>query len=270
MEKQDFLETNRKYWNERVAIHLKSGFYDVDSFRRGRNMLNDLEKKELGDISGKTLLHLQCHFGIDSLSLEMLGANVTGVDYSEEAIRAAEQLRDEMKMRTKFILADVLNLREIPGSKFDIVYTSYGVLTWLPDIDEWGRTVSRFLKDDGFFYIAEIHPASLMFEGADGKDNLEVKYPYFRQDKPLHFNDPGSYAVKDAVTGNNTTYEWTHSMSDIVMSLIKAGLKIEFFHEHDFTVWEHFRGMKKGDDGYYRLEKSLPLLFSMKAVKDLS
>ena len=246
---------------------MKTELYGLDAFKNGKNKLHSLELSELGDISGKKILHLQCHFGMDTLSLEMLGAEVTGVDFSEEAIKAAEQLRDELGMKARFIHSDVYNLYEMLDEKFDIVYTSYGVLIWLPDIYTWGKIVSRYLKDDGFFYIAECHPVSMMFDNSGISEPLKVKYPYFEQSEPVMFVAEGTYADRDAKTVNNISYEWAHSLSDILMALINAGLKIEFFHEHSFTVWEQFPGMKRNEEGYYIRDENIPLLFSLKATK---
>lgn len=268
MDSENYTNTNKSYWNERVSFHKKSELYQLEKFKQGGNNLHSLEKKELGEIRGKSILHLQCHFGMDSLSLERLGALVTGIDFSEEAIKAAVELRNELGMHTEFILSDVYTLPEKLNKKFDIVYTSYGVLTWLPDLKRWGNIVSQFLKDEGFFYIAEIHPASMIFDSTPGSSKLQVRYPYFNKEDPLTFVEQGSYADKLAATVNNTTYEWIYSLSDIFMSLIKAGLKIEFFHEFPFTVWEQFTSMKIDSNGYYTIEEEIPLLFSIKAAKD--
>lgn len=271
MDKEDYLNVNKAHWNERVSIHKKSELYELESFKKGNNILHQLERNELGDIRGKTVLHLQCHFGMDTLSLEMLGAEVTGIDYSEEAISAACELRDEMKLKSEFILSDVYSLPEKLDKKFDIVYTSYGVLIWLPDLKKWADVISHFLKDNGFFYIAEVHPASAIFDNTvkSVKDKiLKVAFPYFAGQEPQMFDEAGSYADKNAVTVNNVTYEWQHSLSEIFMSLINSGLKIEFFHEHSFTVWQQFAWIKKCEDGYYRLDEDIPLLFSLKARKE--
>lgn len=267
MDTEKYLNTNRAHWNERVSIHKKSEFYSLDKFKRGVNQLHSLEREELGDIRGKSVLHLQCHFGIDTLSLEMLGADVTGIDFSEEAIKTADEIRDGLGMKAKFILSDIYSLPEKLDKKFDIVYTSYGVLIWLPDLVKWGQTVSHFLKPGGFFYIAECHPFAYVFDNERNTDKLEIKYPYFSKSEPIIFNEEGSYADKEAKTKNNVTYEWAHSLSDIFMALINAGLKIEFFHEHNFTVWQHFPVMKQDADGYFRFDKDIPLLFSLMAVK---
>lgn len=271
MDKEDYLNVNKAHWNERVSIHKKSELYELERFKKGNNILHQLERNELGDIRGKSVLHLQCHFGMDTLSLEMLGAEVTGIDYSEEAISAACELRDEMKLKSEFILSDVYSLPEKLDKKFDIVYTSYGVLIWLPDLKKWADVISHFLKDNGFFYIAEVHPASAIFDNTvkSVKDKiLKVAFPYFAGQEPQMFDEAGSYADKNAVTVNNVTYEWQHSLSEILMSLINSGLKIEFFHEHSFTVWQQFAWIKKCEDGYYRLDEDIPLLFSLKAKKE--
>ena len=267
MSTEKYFEANKASWNESVAIHKDSDFYELKEFKEGMNKLHDLEREELGDITGKSVLHLQCHFGMDTLSLERLGAEVTGVDFSEEGIRTAEEIRDELGMKAEFVLSDIYSLPLKLDKKFDIVFTSYGVLLWLPDLDKWAKMISHFLKDDGFFYIAEMHPFGYVFDNSSEVKDLEVKYPYFKKPEPLVFAEDGTYADINAKKTNKTTYEWTHSLSDIFMALRNAGLKIEFFHEHPFTVWKQFPWMKKGSDRYYRMDEEIPLLFSLKAVK---
>jgi SAM-dependent methyltransferase len=267
MSYKKYLETNKANWNERVSIHKKSELYSLAKFKKGVNKLHSLEREELGDIKGKSVLHLQCHFGMDTLSLEMLGAKPTGVDFSEEAIQAAIELRDDLAMNSKFILSDIYSLPEKLNEKFDIVFCSYGVLIWHPDINKFANVVSHFMKDSGFFYIAEVHPASSIFNNSSDTAKLEVKYPYFNKPEPLEFDQEGTYADRNAKTTNNKTYEWIYSLSDIFMALINSGLKIEFFHEFPFTVWQQFEWMEKNEDGYYRIEEEIPLLFSLKATK---
>ena len=246
---------------------MKTDFYGLDEFKKGVIKLNSLEREELGDIKGKSILHLQCHFGMDTLSLEMLGADVTGVDFSEEGIKTAIEIRDELGMKAELILSDIYSLPEKLNKKFDIVFTSYGVLIWLPDIEKWGKVISHFLKDYGFFYIAEGHPFSYVFDNSSGTDKLKATLPYFSSTEPLRFDEEGTYAEKNVKTVNNVTYEWIHSLSDIFMAIINAGLRIDFFHEHKFAVWQHFPWMKKSDDGYYRFDEDIPLMFSLKASK---
>jgi 2-polyprenyl-3-methyl-5-hydroxy-6-metoxy-1,4-benzoquinol methylase len=268
MQLKDYLEFNKKFWNERVSIHKTSELYELKNFKKGKNKLHSLERKELGNVKDKTILHLQCHFGMDTLSLAMLGASVTGIDFSEEAIREAKSLNKRLGLSVEFILSNVYSLPEKLDKKFDIVFTSYGVLTWLPDLKGWAEIVSHHLKDDGFFYIAEIHPASMIFDDGKGVNKLKVKYPYFRKTDPLEFLAEGSYADPEAKTKNNKTYEWLYSLTDVFSSLLNAGLKIVFFHEFPFTVYQQLPFMKRGEDGYWRIEEEIPLLFSIKAIKD--
>src|SRR5205823_6481205 len=160
----EYIEANRKHWDELVSIHVKSAFYTVDSVRQGRTSLHPLEIEELGDVRGKRLLHLQCHFGLDTLSWARLGAAVTGADFSDEAIRTARELASELQIPATFVLS---NLYDLPGAldgQFDVVYTSHGVLGWLPDIAGWARVAAHFVKPGGFFYVAEIHPVAQVFE----------------------------------------------------------------------------------------------------------
>ncbi|UCG30700.1 MAG: class I SAM-dependent methyltransferase, partial [candidate division WOR-3 bacterium] len=168
-----YFEANKQLWNGLVSINKSSRMYDLDGFKKGKSSLNFIELEELGDVSGKSLLHLQCHFGMDTLSWARLGAKVTGIDFSEEAIRLARSLSKEFDIPGRFIQSNVYDAREVLSEKFDLVYTSYGVLCWLPDLAEWGRIIHHFLKEDGIFYMVEFHPVRAMFDD-DGK----MKDPY--------------------------------------------------------------------------------------------
>lgn len=281
----EFLETNKKYWNESVEIHKKSTFYDFDAFKKGKNkLIGSLEQKELGDINGKKLLHLQCHFGMDTLLLARLGAEVTGVDFSDAAIIEAKQLSKELNIPAKFVHTDInsmvgnidsseykseefMNLRD---EKFDIVFTSSGVLGWLDDINKWAEVIVHYLKLGGFFYIKEIHPASQLYEYSKETNQLVLNYPYFHSSKPLEFKDEKDYADKDAVLKNTTNYEWVHNISYIIMSLLNRGLKLEFFHEFPFTCYQQYPNMKPDEDGCFwftNKDINIPLMFSLKASK---
>ena len=159
-----YFEANKALWNKRVDLHFNSEFYDKDKFKKSKNSLNSIELKELGDISGKTILHLQCHFGQDTLSLANLGAEVTGVDFSEEAIIKAKQLSNELNIKADFICSNIYDLKEKLNGKFDIVFTSYGTIGWLPDINKWAEIISHFLKPKGQFLIVEFHPFIWMLD----------------------------------------------------------------------------------------------------------
>lgn len=268
-ELDDYFEANQALWDEYTQIHARSKFYDLEGFKAGRNSLQAFEIEELGDVAGKSLLHLQCHFGMDTLSWARLGAKVTGVDFSEKAIELAEKLATELDLDAQFICANVYELPQVMQGKFDIVYTSGGVLAWLPDLPRWGGVIAQFLKKGGTFYMAEVHPFSQVFDDRQGVTALRLRYPYFPPPGPLIFDVQGSYADRDAQVNQKVEYEWAHSLSDVFNALIAAGLRIEFLHEFPFTIYPQFPDlMERGLDGLWHLkdgDASLPLLFSLKA-----
>ena len=260
------LQVNRTNWNERTPVHAASDFYDVEAFKAGRITLRDLERREVGDVSGKTLLHLQCHFGMDTMSWARLGAKPTGVDFSDAAIDLARSLNDELGLGTRFIRSNVYDLPSVLDEQFDIVFTSYGVLCWLPDLDKWARVVNHHLKPGGVFYIAELHPFMATFEQSESGD-IRPTWNYLEHE--LFFEGNGqSYAGTDPIKSPN--YEWMHSLGEIVTALIDAGLDLEFLHEFPFTCYHAFPGMEKGDDGWWRFPEhndSFPQTFSIRATK---
>jgi SAM-dependent methyltransferase len=265
-----YLEANKRLWNEWTRIHEKSLFYDVEGFRAGNRRLHPLEIEEVGDVSGKSLLHLQCHFGLDTLSWAGRGATVTGADFSEEAIALAISLSEEVKIPARFLRANIYDLPDLLHEQFDIVFTSYGAITWLPDIYRWAEVAAGFVKPGGFFYIAEFHPFSYVFDdGAEAK-GLKVHYPYFNGSDPMAFPVWGSYADKTAQVNEPNEYCWSHTMGDIVTALASAGLRIEFLHEHPFSVNDQLPFMELAEDRYWRLKvqrECVPLMFSIRASK---
>jgi SAM-dependent methyltransferase len=269
------LRRNRQLWDAWTKIHVGSPFYDVRLFRNGERpiRLADYEREEVGSVAGKTLLHLQCHFGLDTLSWARLGATVTGVDFSEEGIATARALAADLDIPAAFVEA---NLYELPAElegQFDVVYTSRGVLGWLPDIEGWARVAAHFVNPGGFFYLTEIHPVALVFadEGV-APGELRLAYPYWSHPEPLRF-DGQDYAEPDVPTEGLVEYSWDHSLGEIVTSLVDAGLRVEFLHEFDFVEWP-VAFLVEGEDGRWRLPDdsggALPLFFSLKATKPLS
>ncbi len=264
-----FTDANRTLWDARVEAHVRSEFYDVESFKAGAAALKPLETEELGDVNGKSLLHLQCHFGQDSLDWARRGARVTGVDFSSKAIAAARSLAAEIDLPATFVESDIAALPDNLDGAFDIVFTSYGVVMWLADIRRWAEVIHHFLKPGGTFYIAEFHPVSWIFD--EQAERLEVKYPYFNSGEPLSLPATGSYADPDGNSGTFTEYSWCHSLADIVTALIDAGLKLEFVHEFPYASYPQFPDlMERQENGTYRLKDgdgSVPLMFSIRAKK---
>lgn len=257
-------EFNRYSWNIRTDAHYSHPRYKVLEFLEGKNTLLPLERGEVGDVRGKSLLHLQCHFGLDTLSWARLGAKVTGIDISDRSIERANELKTKTGLDARFIRTDLFDLPGLLDETFDIVFTSYGVLWWMSDIDRWAKIAARYVKKGGFFYIAEIHPVLNLFDGE--KNVIE---PYFHQPGgPEIYTDEDDYCDSDLKIGEERGWRW--ALGDIITALINAGLRIEYVHEFPhgvYPAWPTF--VKDGDYWYYPDRKDdIPQTFSLKAVKD--
>jgi ubiquinone/menaquinone biosynthesis C-methylase UbiE len=265
----DYFNSNQQLWEKLTAVNVKSRMYDVAGFKQGKTSLKELELTELGDVKGKSLLHLQCHFGLDTMSWARLGAEVTGVDFSPLAIRTARELAKELQIKAEFINSALYDLPQHPDKQFDIVYTSYGVLCWLPDLEQWGKLIVRYLKPGGTFYIVEGHPILSIFDNETPEARLEAKYPYFHSPEPMEWTADCSYADGDKFD-QHPSYEWTHSLADIVNALISNGLRLQFLHEFPYCVYAHFPWLEQRSDGWFYMPQGmvqLPLTFSIKATK---
>jgi SAM-dependent methyltransferase len=266
----EYLDANLSWWDERVPLHARSAFYDVEGFKAGRMSLMPLEREELGDVSGRSLLHLQCHFGLDTLSWARLGAQVTGVDFSPQAIDLARSLAQELELDARFICSDIYALPEVLSERFDLVYTSYGVLTWLPDLVGWAEVVTHFLRPGGTFYIAEIHPFAMVFSDLQDATDLEVHYPYFPTPEPMRFEQEGSYAAPGEETEQRVTFEWAYPIGAVVDALIGAGLRIEFLHEFPFACFKMYPFLEVDEEGRWWLpdrKEVIPMTFSLQATR---
>jgi SAM-dependent methyltransferase len=263
----EYLEANRKLWDELTPIHARSESYDVEGFKRGKCALSPIELEEVGSVSGKSLLHLQCHFGMGTLSWARLGARAVGVDFSKEAVALARSLSRETGIGADFVCADVYELPNFLRERFDIVFTSAGVLCWLPDLKRWAEIISHYLKPGGFFYIFEGHPFSCIFNDSAGVDELEITESYFSSPGPKYWEPEGNYAGPNAEVTHGS-YEWTHSLGSIVNALIGAGLKLEYLHEFPVLIFHSHHFMEQDQDGWWRLRgDKVPLTFSIKASK---
>lgn len=263
--KEDALDANRALWDAWTTLHEGSDFYDLDAFRAGRSSLNPIELRELGPVEGRSLLHLQCHIGIDTLSWARLGARAVGSDLSPKAVALANRLAEELALDARFVCADLYDLPEVLDERFDVVFTSYGALEWLRDLDRWGEIVAGFLAPGGVFYIVEFHPVALTLSD----DGRPFHHPYFSTPEPIRTLERGSYADPDA-DFEGTSYAWSHSLGEIVSAVAGAGLRIEFLHEFAESPYDCYpftREIAPGRAVVPGYEDKLPLLFSLRARK---
>jgi SAM-dependent methyltransferase len=261
--KKEF-ETNRNTWNKKVAIHAKSEFYNMEAFKNGKSSLNHFELDALSDVRGKRLLHLQCHFGQDTISWSRMGALCTGIDISEEAIQLAESLNSELKQNAKFVCCNVLDTSKHVSEAFDIVFTSYGTIGWLPDLKPWAQMIADRLKPGGIFYIVEFHPIAWMYDYTVNPP--ELKYDY-QQNEAIYEEYEGTYADEDSKMISKE-YAWNHGLSEVITSLAEAGLRIDYLKEQNETPYDVFPGLEKNKNGLFEIPNGLyPLLFEVKATK---
>lgn len=261
---QHYIQSNKDAWNKRTGVHIGSEFYDMKGFMAGQSSLNATELALLGDVSGKSILHLQCHFGQDSLSLARMGAKVTGIDLSDKAIAKAQELNTELGLDAQFICCDVYELPQHLARQFDIVFTSYGVIGWLPDLQRWGKLIDTFLKPGGRFVMVEFHPLVWMFDN----DFTKIQYSYFNTETIVE-QSSGTYTDRDA----DIQYEeisWNHSLDEVFAGLLQNGLTITGFREYDFSHYDCFAHTEQTGERQYiitPLGRKAPLMYSVTASK---
>ena len=245
---KSYFESNKELWNKKTSIHKSSDFYDLKGFMHGKNVLKEIELNELGDVDGKSLLHLQCHFGLDTLSWARLGADVTGVDFSDNAISTAKQINKKAKLDADFICSNVYDLKTNLNKKFDIVFTSYGVIGWLPDLVRWADVINYFLKPGGTFYMVEFHPVLWMMDD----DFTQIQYSYFN-DGVIEIDTEGTYTDRKADI-KHIEYSWNHGISEVIGALISQGLVIELMNEWDYSPYDCFANTVKNESGNYYIK----------------
>lgn len=259
---QQYFETNRALWNEKTKHHTASAFYDMEGWLAGNTSLKAPELELLGDIKDKSILHLQCHFGQDSLSLARMGAKVVGTDISDTAIDYAIQLNEKLGLGANFVVADTYSVPEKISEQFDIVFTTYGVIGWLPDMQRWANVVARMLKPGGRLVFVEFHPAVWMFDNGF----THVQYSYFNRG-PIIETLQGTYADKNAEI-QMKEIGWNHPLTDVLQSLINAGLRINIFREYDHSVYNCFSNTTEVAPGQWQIqgmEGKLPMMYAVGA-----
>ena len=267
----DYLAANRANWDDRVAIHVASRFYDVEGWLATRPGMRERERRVLGDVTGLDLVHLQCHFGLDTLALADSGARVTGVDFSPEAIGAARRLAERAGLsgRARFVEADVLRAADaLSPDTFDVVYVSLGALCWLPSVRRWAAQVAALLRPGGRLYIHDVHP--LAWALAD--DEPRLQHTYFEEAEPYVDDSPDTYTDGDTRIGSTRSYEWNHSLGEITGALLDRGMRLLRLDEHDWTVWPRFPWLVETADHRWECPPGrprMPLTFTILAARDV-
>ncbi|CDZ76460.1 bifunctional 3-demethylubiquinone-9 3-methyltransferase/ 2-octaprenyl-6-hydroxy phenol methylase [Legionella massiliensis] len=259
-----YFEINKALWNEKTKHHIVSSFYDVEGFIAGKTSLKDPELELLGDVRGLSILHLQCHFGLDSLSLARMGAQVVGTDIADKAIAYAVELAHKNDLSAKFVCSDTYSVPKLIQEKFDIVFTSYGVIGWLPDMQLWAQVISKMLKPGGKLVFVEFHPVVWMFDN----DFTKIQHSYFNTG-PIIETLKGTYANKDADM-EMKEIGWNHPMSEVIQSLIDAKLRIEVLKEYDYVEYDCFSNLVQVAENKWQIENmkaKLPLMYALQAVK---
>ena len=258
MSHNKYFEMNRIGWNQRVETHFKSKFYDVDGFISGRTSLREIELAELGNVAGKRMLHLQCHFGLDTLSWVRQGAICTGVDISPAAIEKARELAKQTRLEAEFVCSDVYSFTRTSSAPFEIVFTSYGAVCWLPDLNKWAEIVASNLAVGGTFYIVEFHPIYDLLTG----------YSYFTRSEP-DVEEQGTYTENGADVLAKLAI-WAHPLSSLLNALLGVGIQIERVNEYPFSPYNCFVGMVEREPGRFYLShkgNDVPIVYSVTGRK---
>lgn len=264
MKTKYYIKVNKETWNNKVEVHINSDFYDMEGFLRGKSTLNSIELDLLGDVKGKKILHLQCHFGQDTMSFSRLGALATGVDFSDKAIEKAKEINKQLKLDATFICCDIYELQNHLDEKFDIVFTSYGTIGWFPNLDKWAKVISHFLKPNGKFIMADFHPIVWMFDN----DFKEVFYNYFNTEEIIE-DESGTYADRYAEISAQTI-TWNHPTSELLNALITNGLELNSFNEFDYSPYNCFNKTEEFEPNKFRikhLKNKIPMVYSLSATK---
>jgi SAM-dependent methyltransferase len=270
-----YAQVNRASWDERAPAHAASPDYGVRRFIEDPDFISDVVRFDLprlGEVRGRRGVHLQCHIGTDTISLARLGARMTGLDLSPASLEQARLLSARAGPKVEFVEAELYDAVAVLGKEaFDFVFTGTGALNWLPAIGRWASVVADLLVPGGRLFLREGHPMLWTLDNERPDGLLVAEYPYFEQEEPLVFDDPGTYVATDATFTHNLTHEWNHGLGEIVTALLEAGMDLTMLVEHDSVAWEAFPGrMTHIEPGEWRLTdrpSRLPHSYTLQAIK---
>lgn len=262
-----YFDANQKLWDAKTPIHWASSFYDVEGFIKKPNSLNSIETKLLGDLHHQSILHLQCHFGQDTISLAKLGAKAVGIDFSSEAIDHARKLNEELGTDCTFFESNVYNIASLGLGQFDWVFTSYGSICWLPDLETWAKIIFDHLKPGGKFLIVDLHPLLHLLDWT----TAQIAYEYDTYGQPIREENQGTYTDGGECL-KSVEYFWNHSMSSLISALLKSGLILESLDEFNYCPYDLFGdGSIATESGFAikNLPKSFPYVYAIACTKPL-
>ncbi len=264
MSNEEYFQINRENWNRRTELHLQSDWYRHEAFRQGETSLKEIELEILGDVGGQSILHLQCHFGQDTISLARMGARAVGVDFSDRAIDEARRLADELGVEARFVCCNVYDAASLISERFDRVFVSYGAIGWLPDLQAWARLVAGFLRPGGQLVLVEFHPFIWTFDD----DFRELRYDYCSA-APIIEEQQGSYGNPTA-TAPIRSVGWNHGLGKVVSCALEAGLQLQSLQEFDYSPYACFSHAVEAQPGRFRIEHiapRIPMVYALTARK---
>jgi len=266
------LAENRANWDSRVPVHLGPNGYRQQRYVKDPAWISEVvafDTPLLGDLTGLSVAHLQCHIGTDTVSLARLGpAEVVGIDFSEPALDAARDLAAQAGANATFVLSDVYNAAATVGREVDLLYTSIGTIGWFPDLDRWATNVAGLLRPGGRFVFRDLHPAAWPYENVDGE--VVNHYWYWARDEPMSEEEETSYLGDGTVTSPKCN-EWAHPVSEVLNAIIGAGLRIDRVEEHEGCEWPMFDELspQEGSQWFFpdHLRDKVPMMWSIAATK---
>lgn len=276
MDHAEHMATNRRNWDDRALLHARPDTgYRLDRFRNDRTLLSGViafDQPYLGALDGLSVLHLQCHIGTDTLGLARLGAEVIGLDQSSVSLEAASTLFASVDTPGRFVESNVYDAVEaLNGETFDLVYTSVGVLNWLPDIAQWASVVAALVRPGGKVHLRESHPMAMALDDEREDDLLCVKYPYFETEAPMTFEYNETYVdTGGATVDNGLTHEWNHGIGEVFTALTTAGLAVTRLEEHRHLDWRFLRQQIEVGELFYMPDNQrdlVPWQYTIQASK---
>ncbi|WP_407555598.1 class I SAM-dependent methyltransferase [Streptomyces sp. Pv4-95] len=268
------LRANQANWDARTPVHVASEFYGLDGSRTADDWFAPFEWTDLGDLSGRDVLHLQCHLGTETAAFAERGARAVGLDFSAAAVAEARRLADEAGRDVEFVRCDVHRAADALGDRrFDVIYTGKGALCYLPDLAAWAGVVSSLLRPGGALYLVEFHPLLDALGPTPGpeREDLLLRHDYSGGRGPLRSDTPCTYTDGPPVRGATTSYEWRHGIGEVISAVVGAGLTVQVVRETELLPWKRFSSMVPSDNGWWRLPPSepiIPMLYAVRAVKD--